>query len=331
MQAASPMARTGFKFMLTVRDGPDVGATFQLLPPQVSIGRGADCHVILNDPRVSRNAAVIEFSMEQIKITEVSNRQIMQVNEEFVVEASIKDGDIIRIGDTEMTFFVEALPLVPGRPLSPAGQYVTVHGPRGMTRGPLPQGAPSSGGLSKRQRFYLVGGAIVAVIIWLGVSEQVAKGPKLRPRTVEELEKEIKTSEEKQTELLKTRVFKNDDEKTRYLEAQRHFNEGFRDFQKGQWVRAMRSFETAATIDTQHQLARRYYKLSEKERDAMIASLTLEGRRYREKGMWTRCSAQFEKVLDMIPNKEDVKYKSADALKKECDLQLQPFVDGKPK
>lgn len=341
--SAAPMIRprTGFKFILTVRNGPDTGATFQLLPPRVQIGRGPECHVVLNDPRVSRSAAVIEFTMEQITITDVSSRGSLMVNGSAVNSTTLKDSDVIQIGESEMTFFVEAIALddqggYPSAPLElipPGGRRLPGLGNRMPSHGPYAHGSndsagyqnssSSSGGLSKRQKFYLIVGVVLLAFVALLMSESSEKKKAAAPKTVEELQKEIEASQQKQEEIVQKRVFANDEEKIRFEEAQLHFNEGFRDFQKGQWVRAMRSFGTAMTIDHKNVMASRYYKLAEKERDRMIADLTLEGRRYREKSMYQRCSAQFEKVLDLIPNKDDMKYKSAEALKKECDLQLE--------
>lgn len=323
MSAAAQLPRTGFKFMLTVREGPDAGASFQLLPPRVSIGRDSVCNVVLSDPRVSRDAAVIEFSMEQITIQITNNRQVLQVNGETATRFSLKNGDVIRLGESELIFFIEALALGSGgRPLSSAPQ---IHQNIGFH--PPPSGRPTmystESGLSKRQKFYLIIIVAGSLLAWLLMSETKLNKKDIGPRTVEEIEKEIKVSGEKSDEIVKKREFKNESEKTRYEEAQRHFSEGFRDFQKNQFARAMKSFETCRTIDPQHQLCMRYFKLSEKSRDSMIAELTLEGRRYREKGMWARCSAQLEKVLDMIQNKDDVKYKSADQLRKECDLRME--------
>lgn len=322
MSMATP--RTGFKFMLTVRDGPDTGATFQLLPPRATIGRGADCHVVLNDPRVSRTAAVIEFSMERVFIQELSQRQALLVNGEFTTEHDLKDGDLIRVGETELVFFVEAIALgQQGRPFTVAPQLGAAPGfPPGFQTPPAGGSFRGTGGLSGKQKFY-IGLAIFGGLFGLLMMSETKK-PKqdAGPRTIEEIEKEIKVSGEHSDEIIKKREFKNDEEKTRFYEAQKHFSEGFRDYQKNQFARAMRSFETCRTIDPQHQLCMRYYKLSEKSRDAMIAELILEGRRYREKGMWARCSAQFDKVLDMIQNKDEVKYKAADQMRKECDLML---------
>lgn len=319
--------RTGFKFMLTVREGPDLGASFQLLPPRVTIGRGADNNIVLNDPRMSRNAAAIEFSMEKIAIIDLSGRNTLAVNGESLVQTGLKDGDIIRIGDTEFTFFVEAMVVAPPHP-----NLTLHHGGAGGAHAGMPHShshaAPPhpnlpNQGLSGRAKFYI--GLAVAGVAFVALlnSGSNAKKKEQGLRTVEEIEKEIKESQDRQGEIEKKRVFKTPEEKTRYDEANRHFLEGFRDYQKGQWQRAMRSFETARTIDPKHPLAGRYFKLAEKQRDEMIALLTLEGRRYLEKNMFSRCAAQFEKVLDLIQNTEDVKYKSALALKKECDLQSE--------
>ncbi len=322
MSAAIASPRMGFKFILTIRAGPDVGMSFQLLPPQVTIGRGTDCHVVLNDPRASRNAAVINFSMEHIIISDASGRSALFINDENLEQSSLQDGDVIRIGDSEMTFFVESIDLRPQPHLQALG------GTRGAGGMPFPPGAApppsfSSGGLSKRQRFYLILGVVGLAFAALMATGKVVPRVEVKYNPNEALENQLKDSAAEIDKITAKRVFKSDEEKTRFEEANKHFGEGFRDYEKGQWVRAMRSFETALTIDPQNQLAGRYYRLAEKMRDQMIADLTLEARRYREKGMYSRCSAQFEKVLDMITNHEDAKYKLADSLKKECDLHLE--------
>ncbi len=326
--------KTGFKFVLTVRQGPDAGAVYQLLPPRVAIGRGSDCDVILKDPRVSRSSAVIEFSMEQITIRDVSTRNGLYVNGENVLQASIKDGDIIHIGDTQMAFSVEAIPLPPPtfpstpRPFTPPFPGVPpAGGPHAASAPPPPTPSYAPSGLSGRQKFYIGLGILVLGLVYLLTSETPKQKEEQTLRTVEQIEQEIQESEQRIEELMQKRVFKNNEEKVRFEEANRHFIEGFRDYQKAQYMRALRSFETAKTIDPKHPLAARYYKLAEKKRDELVAELTLEGRRYREKKMYARCSAQLEKVMSMIPNKQDLKYKAAEALKNECDkLAEQRFV-----
>lgn len=326
MSAAHALARTGFKFMLIVRQGPDKGASYQLLPPTISIGRGPDNNVALTDPKVSRQAAIIELTMERIIIRDISSRQSLFINGNSQTEADLNDGDILRIGDSEMAFAVEALPLNSPRPLPssipksampPSTDFI--HPSRTATA-PSPPPSPSGG--NGRLRFYMILGGVALLLVWLLTSQPKQQRTDPGLRTVEEIEKDIKGSEERQQAIVKKRTFKSEEERTRFDEANRHYLEGFRDYQKGQYTRALRSFETARAIDPEHELARRYYKLAEKQRDEMIALLTLEGRRYKEKHMFARCSSAFEKVLDAIPNRDDLKYKQVEALKKECDLLI---------
>ena len=174
---------------------------------------------------------------------------------------------------------------------------------------------------AKKIRFYVVVGVAVAAFIYWMNQEPGTQAAKKGIPTVEQIESGIKDSINRK-EAIEKRRFKNEEERTRANESQRHYMEGFRDYQKGQWSRAIRSFETAQAIDPKNEVAGRYRRLAEKQRDEMINILTIEGRRYREKSMYARCSAAFEKVLIEIPNKQDVKYKAAEAMKNECDVSM---------
>jgi pSer/pThr/pTyr-binding forkhead associated (FHA) protein len=338
---AVALPRTGFKFVMTVRDGPDVGATFQLLPPRVTIGRGGGNNIALSDPRVSRQAAVIEFSIERITITDLSGREAMMINGYTVQESAIKDGDLIHIGETELKFVVEALPLghsfeslmsqntaisprpqvvqsptfeAPSFGLPPSNTTTNLGGNRSSKR-------PQNDETNKKVRFYVIVGVAVAAFIWYINQEPGTKAGAKGIPTVEQIESGIKDSVNRK-EAIEKRRFKTEEERTRANESQRHFKEGFRDYQKSQWSRAIRSFETAQAIDPKNEVAGRYRRLAEKQRDEQVNILTIEGRRYREKSMYARCSAAFEKVLIEIPNKQDLKYKAAEALKNECDAAM---------
>jgi pSer/pThr/pTyr-binding forkhead associated (FHA) protein len=322
MPAGALATRTGFKFMISIRQGPDSGSSYQLLPPKVTIGRAPENNIILTDPKVSRNAAVIELNVELITITDLSNRETLFVNGQQTASESIKDGDVIQIGETEFTFNVEALILAP--PLSLATSKTQAPGSFTTTRAPGQQfqqvrRSPQQKGGSKM--FFVI---IILVLGGLGAflftGTPTIKNPGVSLRTQDAVDKETKASTDRAEDIIKKRTFKNDEEKTRFEEAQKQYLVGFRDYQKGQYMRAMREFETALAIDPDNQLSRRYYKLAEKQRDETVADLSLEGRRYKDKHMYSRCTAAFEKVLEQIPNKDDAKYKEADALRNECQL-----------
>lgn len=329
--------------MIAVRSGPDAGAVYQLLPPRVSIGRDPSTNnVVVNDPKVSRSAALIEFTPEDITIVDLSGRGNLSVNGRTGDRLSIKGGDVIRVGNSELTFVVEAmilpdanLPALQGRNenggglalAGDAGQMARQRqggmggGPNiGGAASPRPSTSTSRGKKGNRGPFYLIVGLIFAGLIYAGTAEQKAKRLDKGLRTTSEIEKEITETDARVAEAAKKRTFRTEEEKTRFEEAQKHYIEGFRDYQKGNYTRAMRSFETARAIDPEHVLSRRYYRQAEKQRDEAVTALLLEGRRYREKNMYSRCTAAIEKALVMMPNKDDVKYKQAESMKKECDL-----------
>jgi hypothetical protein len=186
-----------------------------------------------------------------------------------------------------------------------------------------PESSSTPGSSSGRLRFYLIVSIVLGAIVYMGTSEDGPKPEETPLQTAESIQRDLKATEGRIEQLENERKFRSEEERTRFTEAQKHYLEGFRDYQKGQWVRAIKSFETARAIDPEHGQAQRYYILAEKKRDEMVALFILEGRRYLEKQMYTRCSAALEKVLDMIPNKDDPKYLQSEAIKKECDLRYE--------
>lgn len=359
MSAAPALPRTGFKFTVSIRTGPDAGAMYQLLPPRVSIGRDPQCNIPLRDPKVSRQAAIIEFTPERITIQDISNRGTLFVNNQNVVSQSIKGGDVIRIGDSEFAFVVEAIQLPPVPSQVPAvasapnlslDQMPALADPAARPQLPMhpPHAAPPAlaqpasstssarsrpqfqyGGAvatkKKSNRPLLYGGlALVILVAILAMSEDPAKkNPDKGLKPVTEIEKEIADTEKLIGEYKAKKTFKNEEERTRYEEAQRHYLEGFRDYQKGNYPRAISSLGTALAIDSSHQLARRYKSLAEKRRDEHINSLLLEGRKYMDKAMFGRCVAAYDKALLLMPNRDDIRFKQAELNRRQCKVRLE--------
>ncbi len=362
MSAAPALPRTGFKFTVSIRTGPDAGAMYQLLPPRVTIGRDPQCNIPLRDPKVSRQAALIEFTPERITVQDISNRGTLFVNNQNVVSQSIKGGDVIRVGDSEFAFVVEAIQLPPvpshvpaisqnpGLSHSPSFDQMPAIVDPAATRSQLPMQSnpsappslaqPSSSAAKGRPQFQYGGAAatqkksnrpllygglgLVVLVAILAMSEDPAKkDPDKGLKPVSEIEKEIADTEKLIGEFKAKKTFKNDEERTRYEEAQRHYLEGFRDYQKGNYPRAISSLGTALAIDSSHQLARRYKSLAEKRRDEHINSLLLEGRKYMDKAMFSRCVAAYDKALLLMPNRDDIRFKQADLNRRQCKVRLE--------
>jgi Nif-specific regulatory protein len=127
---------------LTLLNGARAGHSFILLDEgENRIGRGLDCHVVLNDPLSSRVHAIIERREGSWFIHDAASRNGTFVNGQKADEAQLIDGCRVKIGTTEFTFSQS-----PTRPLdvvqvSPAlEQTIVCDRPVQTTRGALSPG-----------------------------------------------------------------------------------------------------------------------------------------------------------------------------------------------
>jgi hypothetical protein len=70
----------------------------------VSIGRGLNNDVILEDARVSRNHAQVRYRARRFWVTDLGSTNGTFVNGDSVSESALRDGDIISLGGLELTF-----------------------------------------------------------------------------------------------------------------------------------------------------------------------------------------------------------------------------------
>ncbi|MFO0869446.1 MAG: sigma 54-interacting transcriptional regulator, partial [Pirellulales bacterium] len=90
---------------LTMTGGPWVGAQFALDPFQETrIGRGADCQILLNDPRCSRVHARIFRQEDAWWIRDAGSTNGTFVHGQKVDEAQLAEGALLRVGPAEFEF-----------------------------------------------------------------------------------------------------------------------------------------------------------------------------------------------------------------------------------
>jgi pSer/pThr/pTyr-binding forkhead associated (FHA) protein len=83
--------------------------TVNLLPGNYLIGRGPQCHVVLDDPRVSRVHARLTVDSGGVAIEDVGSANGVYVNGERIASlVRMSDGDGVVIGDQELRFHVAA-------------------------------------------------------------------------------------------------------------------------------------------------------------------------------------------------------------------------------
>lgn len=85
------------------------GSKSALVPPVVTIGRAKDNHIVIDDTRVSRyhGRFEIEGDFDRVIYRDLGSKDGSFLNERKVVEAELKDGDRLFLGNTELLIKVE--------------------------------------------------------------------------------------------------------------------------------------------------------------------------------------------------------------------------------
>lgn len=154
-----------------------------------------------------------------------------------------------------------------------------------------------------RFRFYAIIGfvALIGLYVFLSDSGNKKAKDKNEIRSNTKIELDMKISEEETKKYLeKLQKYETADAKSMYRRAQENFIKGFRDFQQGQYARARDAFQVVLNLDSENELARRYYYLSKVKFDEQVKFHMLQGNRYREKKNWRMCMSSYFSVMIML-------------------------------
>ncbi|RIV36635.1 FHA domain-containing protein [Micromonospora radicis] len=92
--------------LLTVATGPMRGLGFRLGHQPLVIGRDPAVDIVVHDPHLSRRHAEIWLAGEGVSVVDLGSTNGTWVNElRTTGVARLTDGDVIRIGQTELRFF----------------------------------------------------------------------------------------------------------------------------------------------------------------------------------------------------------------------------------
>lgn len=96
--------------LLTVTVGPMRGVGFRLLHRPQVIGRDPTVDIVVHDPHLSRRHAEVWLAGEGVSLVDLGSTNGTWVNDLRIAEVvRLTDGDVIRIGRTELRFFDPAL------------------------------------------------------------------------------------------------------------------------------------------------------------------------------------------------------------------------------
>jgi hypothetical protein len=100
---APDSARRAYLLVSTAGSAP---VQFDLGGPLISVGRASDNDVIVDDPLVSRHHCQLKLQHGAYSFADLGSRNGSAVNGQQVSEIALGPGDLIRVGDTELEFWV---------------------------------------------------------------------------------------------------------------------------------------------------------------------------------------------------------------------------------
>lgn len=286
-------------YTLSALSGPEKGVVYKLVAGRVTIGRGAQNDIcIKDDSKMSRNHAVLTVSGQKIEITDVSDHNKIIVNGEEITSGEVGPGTTIQLGDTkfQLNIFV-AKGLTPLTSLPPTGQ----------TQNRRPRSVKKPGQLN----FYILVGAIALLFIWLLTSKvKVTEPTPIRSENISQTEVDAnrKIIEQVETERKRSGV-----DTRQYEEAQPNFVKGFRDYRKGQYERAIESYQACLSLFPEHIQCQRGLRLSLKKFSELVQYHIILANKYRAQNQFSACMSAYRNAMVMLKNTSDKIYMEAKA------------------
>ncbi|MEO6887779.1 MAG: FHA domain-containing protein [Ktedonobacteraceae bacterium] len=92
-------------YAFVIRDGELSGKSFLLEHPVLTIGRGIESDVVINDPSISRRHAQIVRQPNGMYVQDLASRNGTYINDELLVAPwQLEPGDIVRLGNISLEY-----------------------------------------------------------------------------------------------------------------------------------------------------------------------------------------------------------------------------------
>lgn len=343
MNSAARALSTAIQIQVEVIEGPNKGLRQSFTDVKWSIGRGPENHLVISsDIKVSRNHVEIRSMSAQVFARNLNPKNPMLIDGNLTVEAILKPGSLIQVGDSVLRLHFEQVPV--GARLAPvpanmSSERTNIHSPvTGVTNSS--PGFPRQGGLPgaafpgtgprpiapnyeipllshPRFRMFLILGAVGLAVLWL-LNEAPPSRKSLGLRDSVAITAEVGTSESEVKRILDER---REFDSPQYRLAQAQYIKGFRDYQQGQYARAMEAFQSARAFYPKHELATKYWTLAKRKFDEQVQSYMVQGRRYRGTQNYRLCQSSFAAVLMLIKDDRNAIYQEARQYHDECRLK----------
>lgn len=189
--------------------------------------------------------------------------------------------------------------------------------------------AQASGGFfaNPKARFYLIIGiAVLGLVYWLKM-EEPKKAPPTEIKSTLKYEDEYLLKQNSVAEKELDQKRKNQLEQKNSptnLRIQENFQKGMRDFQLGNYTRALDFFQVVLNLDSSHVMARRHLYLAKIRFDELVKAKLALGESYYQKHNFKMCLANYQQVLTMLQGKNnDQSYQTAQSMSEKCQLAAE--------
>ena len=301
---------------LTVMSGAGRGTVYRVVSSKVTLGRGAENDIVINDdPKCSRNHAEIVFGVQGFEIRDLTDRNVILVDGQECKTAPLRDRSTFTLGNTQFKLSIKQSNNLPALHQAGAPMIHGGHSPSGMPR----QNSRSAKGSSPMK---LIVGVVAIAVMYLVFSGDPNKNDSSKTDLL--ADQEFKAAES---------VKKIADERHRpksvspndvgYNQAQQAFVEGFRDYRKGQFERALSSFQACLSLYPSHTLCTRYMRLTQRRFDELIQYHVVLGSKYRDQNQFGACASSFRNVMVMVKDQGNKRYQEAKANYEACQAHIE--------
>jgi tetratricopeptide (TPR) repeat protein len=296
----------------TVVRGNMAGSVRLMSAANFAIGRNPECEfVINNDPKCSRRHATVTWTTAGPEIQSLSETNPVFINGRQIDRQILQNGDIVLIGSTEIQFNTTTQPTSANVQL----RRLAVAPPQeAYPSGPAPMRPRSGRGRSAKQEsfpltFVYIGiGLLVLYMLFHG---SPTKKKALQLRGEQQVQEAIESAEKLQQAA--SQGGRRADDSMMGRQAQENYVRGFRDFRKGQYERALDSFNTCLALNPSHTLCNRYKSLSQRKFNELVQLQIVLGRRHRDQNQFKECLAAFRNVMVMVKDANSAAYREAKA------------------
>ena len=292
-------------------NGQSKGEQYQMISAKLSIGRGSDNDIVLNDSKCSRNHAILEFDGSNLKFQHISQNQHSFINEQMVHSSMLQHMNVIRIGDTEI--LVKIIDINKQTDFLNTQHEAASHA--------FPQNNMAKEQKSGIKAFHIIVLVVIGLGIYLATSETKPKNSTDIIRDDSIISAELENIEKSNDEL-KTSLLNSGKSSAEYILAQESYLKGFREMREGNYLRAISEFQAALSIYPKHELARKYYFISKRKLDQSVQENMNLARQYTERKQYRAALSAYKNVMVLLNDANNPIFKEAKLKYEECILLI---------